>query len=39
MSNFHAADNAKLDKNDKFAKVRPILDLLNKNFLKNMEVI
>lgn len=32
--NIHLADNNQLDPQDKFAKVRPLVDLLNKNFLK-----
>ncbi len=34
MKFFHAADNTKLPKNDKYAKVRPLLEILNDNFLK-----
>lgn len=32
--NIHLADNDQLDKNDKFAKIRPLITLLNKNYLK-----
>lgn len=32
--NIHLADNDHLDKEDKFAKVRPLIDQLNNNFLK-----
>lgn len=32
--NIHLADNNQLDKGDKFAKVRPLIDLLNVNNLK-----
>lgn len=32
--NIHLADNNQLDKTDKFAKVRPLVDLVNSNFLK-----
>lgn len=35
MSNFHVADNLKLDQGDKFAKVRPLFRHLNKKFLEN----
>ncbi|KAF2894260.1 hypothetical protein ILUMI_11909 [Ignelater luminosus] len=35
MSYIHLCDNAKLDQNDKFAKLRPLFDLLKKNFLKH----
>lgn len=34
MKRFHAADNTNLDKEDKFSKVRPFLDILNECFLK-----
>ncbi len=33
IKNLHAADNTNLDKEDKFAKVRPILGILNERFL------
>ncbi|XP_068240940.1 piggyBac transposable element-derived protein 3-like [Palaemon carinicauda] len=33
MRYFHAADNTDLNPADKFAKVRPFLDILNKNYL------
>ena len=33
MRYFHAADNSSLDQEDKFAKIRPFLDIVNKNFL------
>lgn len=32
--NIHLADNTILDKNDKLAKVRPYLNILNKNFMQ-----
>lgn len=32
--NMHVANNNQLDKEDKFAKLRPLFDLLNINFLK-----
>ncbi len=35
---FHAADNTKLPKYNKYAKVRPLLRILNDNFLKYGEV-
>ncbi|XP_045133533.1 piggyBac transposable element-derived protein 3-like [Portunus trituberculatus] len=38
MKHLHAADNTDLDKEDKFAKVRSILDILNERFLKYGEV-
>lgn len=38
MKHLHAADNTNLDREDKFAKVRPILDILNERFLKYGEV-
>ncbi len=38
MKFFHAADSTKLSKNDKYAKVRPFLEILNDNFLKYGEV-
>ncbi len=34
MKFLHAADNTKLPKNEKYAKVRPLLEILNDNFLK-----
>lgn len=34
MSNIHCCDNYNLQPNDKFAKVRPLIDALNTNFLK-----
>ena len=33
MRYFHAADNSSLDQEDKFAKIRPFLDIVNKKFL------
>lgn len=33
-SNFHIANNNELDKNDKFAKVRPLFALLNTRFMQ-----
>ncbi len=38
MMFLHAADNTKLPKNDKYAKVRPLLEIFNDNFLKYGEV-
>ncbi len=38
MNFFHAAGNTKLPKYDKYAKVRPLLGILNYNFLKYGEV-
>lgn len=35
MSCLHLADNRNLDKDDKFAKVRPLFEALNKAFLAN----
>ena len=35
MQNLHLANNNDLDKNDKFAKVRPLINLLNKQFLEH----
>ncbi len=35
---FHAADNTKLPPYDKYGKVRPIMEILNDNFLKYGEV-
>uniref|UniRef100_A0A336M992 CSON012399 protein n=1 Tax=Culicoides sonorensis TaxID=179676 RepID=A0A336M992_CULSO len=32
LQNIHVCDNTSLGKNDKFAKVRPLFDLLNKKF-------
>lgn len=32
MSNIHCCDNGDLDKNDRFAKVRPLFQALNKKF-------
>lgn len=34
MSNVHVCDNANLDKNDIYAKVRPLFDALNTKFLE-----
>lgn len=34
MSNFHCVDNNNLDKNDRFAKVRPIFEVLNRKYLE-----
>lgn len=34
MTHIHFADNLMLDKNDKFAKLRPLFDHLNKRFLE-----
>ncbi len=34
---FHAADNTKLPKNDVYAKVRPLLEILNDIFFSSME--
>ncbi|XP_017467191.1 PREDICTED: piggyBac transposable element-derived protein 3-like [Rhagoletis zephyria] len=33
MSNLHVCDNDKLSPTDKFAKIRPLLDMLNKRFM------
>lgn len=33
MSNIHCCDNGDCDKNDGFAKVRPLFQALNKKFL------
>ena len=33
MKYFHAADNTDIRKEDRFAKVQPFMDILNKNFL------
>lgn len=38
MKFFHAADNTNLLPNDKFAKIQPLLEILNSNFLKYGEV-
>ncbi len=38
MKFFHAADDTKLPKNDKYAKVCLLLEILNDNFLKYGEV-
>ncbi len=38
MKFFHAADNTKLLKNDKYGKVSPLIGILNDNFLKYGEV-
>lgn len=35
LSNIHLDDNNKLDKSDKFAKVRPLFTYLNQKFLEN----
>ena len=35
MQNFHLAENSNLDKEDKFAKARPLIDKLNKKSLGN----
>lgn len=35
FSSLHFADNKNLDQNDKFAKVRPLFDILNSQFLEN----
>ena len=32
MKYFHTADNSKICPDDKFAKIRPFMDILNKNF-------
>ncbi len=34
MKYFHAADNTKLPKNEKYGKVSPFMEILNDNFLK-----
>lgn len=33
MAHLHCCDNSNLDPNDKFAKVRPLFDMLNSNFV------
>jgi hypothetical protein len=33
MTHLHCCDNSNLDQTDKFAKVRPLFDLLNQKFL------
>ncbi|KAJ8957049.1 hypothetical protein NQ314_006609 [Rhamnusium bicolor] len=33
--NIHLSDNSKLDINDKFTKLRPIFDLMNKKFMQS----
>ena len=35
MQNLHLADNSNLDKEDTFAKVRPLIDKLNEQYLEN----
>ncbi|XP_044763683.1 piggyBac transposable element-derived protein 3-like [Coccinella septempunctata] len=35
MSNLHCCDNDLLDKDDRFAKIRPLLNLVNQNSLKH----
>ena len=35
MQNLHLADNSNLDKEDKFAKVRPLIDELNEQCFAN----
>ena len=35
MQNLHLIDNSNLDKEDKFAKVRPFIDKLNEQCLAN----
>ena len=35
MQNLHLADNSNLEKEDKFAKVRPLIDKLNQQCLAN----
>ena len=35
MQNLHFADNSNLDKEDKFAEVRPLIDKLNEQCLAN----
>lgn len=34
MKHIHCCDNTQLDKNDKFSKMRPLFDSLNKNFFE-----
>ncbi|KAK9754284.1 Transposase IS4 [Popillia japonica] len=34
LSNFHIVDNAALNQQDKFAKLRPLFEHLNKKFLE-----
>lgn len=38
ISHLHVADNTYIDKEDKFAEVHPILDIINENFLKYGDV-
>lgn len=38
FSNWHVCDNDKLDTGDKFAKVRPLFNLLNKKFMENAPI-
>lgn len=33
MQNIHCCDNARLDKDDKFSKIRPVIELMNKKFM------
>jgi DNA excision repair protein ERCC-6 len=35
FSNLHCADNLNLDKSDKFAKVRPLMNIISSKFLEN----
>lgn len=35
FSNFHVCNNQHLDTDDKFAKVRPLFDLINKKFMEH----
>jgi len=39
MRNLHLADNNNLNKEDKFAKMRPLFDILNKSFLARFRLI
>lgn len=38
MSNLHCNDNTHLDKSDKYAKMRPLFDILNKRFFDHAPV-
>ncbi|KAK9695866.1 Transposase IS4 [Popillia japonica] len=35
MTNIHCCDNDNLDRNDRFAKVRPLFDKMNQKWLEN----
>jgi hypothetical protein len=38
MANLHCNDNTKLNQNDKYSKMRPLFDMLNKKFFENAPV-